>query len=35
MNQQRCPSAHTGEDGDQERQDESEKFKEKTTCSLY
>lgn len=23
------PSAHTGEDGDQERQDESEKFKEK------
>lgn len=31
------PSAHTGEDGDQERQDESEKFKEqeKTPSSLY
>lgn len=31
------PSAHTGEDGDQERQDESEKFKgqEKTPSPLY
>lgn len=24
----KMPSAHTGENGDQERQDESEKFKE-------